>query len=97
MEAADTTAKDAMAAAATDTTAAGEVAVDMTEKWPRRLPWRRKRPHWTHSLRRKAQARVSLCQAGEGQRGDRSLSRQRTGRRDWRQNHLRIAAARSRW
>ena len=51
------------------------VAVDTKERWPRRWPWRRKRPHRTHSLRRKAQARVSLCQVGEGQRGDSSLGR----------------------
>ena len=71
----DSTVMDAKAAAAKDTTAAREVMVHTTERWPRRRPWRRKRPHRTHSLRRKAQARVSLCQAGEAQRGDSSLAR----------------------
>ena len=57
-EAVDTTAMDAKAAAAKDTTAAGEVAADTKERWPRRRPRRRRRPHRTHSLRRKAQAMV---------------------------------------
>ena len=56
---------------------ARRVAADTAnERWPpRRRPWRRRRPHRTHSLRRKAQTKVSLCQAGEGKRGESSPGR----------------------
>ena len=96
-------AMDAKAAAAKDTTSAREVTVHTRRRGGRDDGRGGGSGHTGptansyHSLRRKAQARVSLCQAGEAQRGDSSLGRQRAGKRDRGQNHLLIAAARSRW
>ena len=96
MEAVDTAAMDAMAAAATDTLAVGTMAADSivmtmtttvvvveaTETQPAAPgTWRT----------------LSYCPAREGQRVAGSLGRHRAGRRDRAQIHLQLPAARSPW
>ena len=95
MEAVDTTAKDVMAAAATDTTAVGMMAADSPGVAVTTTMWRRCRPQIIQPAVRGTGARSATVRRDEGRRAASSLGRHRAGRDGRGGFHLQILADRS--